>query len=83
MRTQLSKEVLDGIGRIITEIAVEEGVSEAHVRESIEEAIRAGMSNPDPKVQTVWDRIPRAGAVPTPEEFIAWGAFIASTGQEP
>ena len=74
MKSKLSKAELDRARASILKIANQKGVSEAEVRDGIMEAIRIGMTDPDPEVQAAWGRIPCAGEIPTPEELIAWSA---------
>lgn len=63
----------------IQTVAEREGVSVAQVRADMEEAILAAWNHPDPAVRAIWDSIPRAGKIPTPEELIAWGAQTLRT----
>lgn len=58
----------------IDAVAAMSGVSPADVRRDIEEAIKAGYSNPDPAVRAYWEKIPKKGKIPTPEEVIAFTA---------
>lgn len=64
-------------GRAIRETAAGAGRPVTAVRAEISLAIRAGMSSADPDVRAAWARIPRAGDVPTPEEFVAYVAARA------
>ena len=57
---------------IIRQIAREHGVSPAEVKKDMQEAIRAGMASPDPKVQAEWKRISPSGKEPTVEELLAY-----------
>ena len=58
--------------RAISDIAAQNGESEENVRAAIEDAIRVGMSNPDPAVQARWRAISPDGGPVTPEQLIAW-----------
>lgn len=53
-------------------VALENHMSEEMVREQLMSMILEGMSSEDPKDRKRWERIPRAGKIPTPEEFIAF-----------
>ncbi len=64
---------LDSARRALEEIARREGTSVEHVRKHIQVAIISGMTSPDPNVRAEWEKIPRAGEYPTPEELIAYG----------
>ena len=71
MKKQISNEALKRAKRSIKQLAKSHGVSEAEVRAEMEEAMRAGMANPDPAVQARWASIQWRGETPTVEEFIA------------
>ena len=58
--------------KAIEQVALRRGVDVEEVRREIEKAIEARMSNPDPKVQEYWAKIPRKGEKPTPEEVIVY-----------
>lgn len=62
--------------RIITQIAKEHGVTETEVRrdmtELIAETVKAAQA--DPVARELWKSCPRAGKIPTPEEFIFWAS---------
>ena len=53
-------------------IAEGEGEEAESVRESIRAAIAAGLADPRGSVQAHWQKMPREGDVPTPEELIAY-----------
>lgn len=44
----------------------------SEIYQEMEAAIQAGFNNPDPKVQAQWNKIPRKGDIPTPEELIVY-----------
>lgn len=85
MGNGLTAEQQKAMARIIAQIAVKNGVTEAEVRRDITELIETAMANPDPIVRAQWEMCPRAGEIPTPEEFIFWtsGMVIRSTEPEP
>ena len=57
--------------QIIKEVARKNGVSVGEVRRGILACIEAAAANPDPRARAAFEAIPRRGALPTPEEFIA------------
>ena len=69
-----TKDELDRAAGAITIIAERNGVPESCIRADMMEAINAGRSDPDPRVQAQWADFEYAGPEPTPEEFIAWMA---------
>lgn len=56
----------------ILQIARRERRSVDEVRQEMVEALRIGLSDPDPRIRAAWQEIPCAGIIPTPEEVIAW-----------
>ncbi len=44
------------------------------MRTIISARIEAGMNDPDPEKCAQWERIPRAGNIPTPEEWLRHAA---------
>lgn len=56
----------------ILQIARRERRSVDEVRQEMVEALRIGLSDPDPRIRAAWQEIPCAGKIPTPEEVIAW-----------
>ena len=71
MKRKITNRELEKAKRAISRIAADQGISEEAVRHEMLEAIRAGMNNPDPAVQSRWQSIQWRGIEPTPEEFIA------------
>lgn len=65
----------------IVGIAKAHNITEAEVRTEMEAAMRAGMENPDPSVQEMWDKLTWRGPEPTVEEFIAWVTLMVAAGQ--
>lgn len=57
---------------ILRQVALENGVSLTEVRKEIQIAIEAGMSNPDPAVQSEWKAISQDGHPPSPEDLIIY-----------
>ena len=67
-----TKNELNAAADAITRIAREQCKDEAVIRREMMEAIRAGLSNPDPEVRKKWEGFEYRGSEPTPEEFVAW-----------
>lgn len=65
---------------ILASVALQNGVTESEVRKSIDEVIKAGLENPDPKVRKRWRSIPHKGKTPTAEEVIDY--FVKETRGE-
>ncbi|NBI83365.1 hypothetical protein D3Z48_15055 [Clostridiaceae bacterium] len=53
-------------------LARERGISEEEMRDIISARIEQGMNDPDPVKRASWERIPRAGDIPTPEEWLRY-----------
>ena len=64
---------------IIREIAEENGVTPEDVRKDMQTALSEGFNNPDPQVRAIWEQIPRAGEMPTIEEFLLWASQRAKS----
>ena len=54
----------------IIKVAQENGISVEEVCAEIQKTIDAGMKNTSPQAVKFWEKIPRKGEKPTPEEFI-------------
>lgn len=65
---------------VLAEVARQHGVTESEVRKNIDEVIKSGMENPDPKVREKWRSIPCRGKTPTAEEVIDY--FVKETQGE-
>ena len=50
-------------------LARERNITVEEMRAIISARIEAGMNDPDPEKRAQWERIPRAGKIPTPEEL--------------
>lgn len=57
---------------VIQQIARREGTTPEMVRKHIQVAMLNGLISDDPKMKAQWERIPKAGEVPTPEELIVF-----------
>lgn len=66
---------------ILTRLALQNGVSVPEVRKEIEQAIKAGMENPDPEVREKWRSIPCRGKTPTVEEALDYFIKEAKGGR--
>lgn len=51
-------------------LAKREGISPDVVRAKIAARIQEGLRDPDPDKRAAWEQIPRAGEIPTPEEYV-------------
>lgn len=76
--------------KIITQIAEKHGVTEIEVRRDMTDLIVESMkaAQDDPVARELWKSCPRAGDIPTPEEFIFWASgrvmdAIAADGVDP
>ena len=58
--------------RAIEQLALQKGISIAEIREEIEIAINAAMTNPDPAAKKFWSEIMKNAKKPTPEELIEY-----------
>ncbi|MCI9192889.1 MAG: hypothetical protein HFE92_05750 [Acutalibacter muris] len=53
-------------------LARERGISAEEMRSIISARIEQGMNDPDPVKRASWEQIPRAGDIPTPEEWLRY-----------
>ena len=53
-------------------LARERGISVEEMRAIISARIEQGMNDPDPIKRASWERIPRAGDIPPPEEWLRY-----------
>lgn len=53
-------------------LARERHITEGEMRAIISARIEAGMNDPDPVKREQWRRIPCAGEIPTPEEWLRY-----------
>ena len=53
-------------------LARQRGISVEEMRSIISARIEQGMNDPDPVKRASWERIPRAGEIPTPEEWLRY-----------
>lgn len=58
----------------ISKLALENGISARELLEEMQKAIDEGMNSTEPKVIKLWEKVPRKGEKPTPEEFIDYTA---------
>lgn len=62
--------------KALREIALREHVPVEVIREQIQGIILEWMESTDPQAQEHREKIPRAGEIPTPEEFVAYCAEL-------
>ena len=55
-------------------LAEEQKITVEKMRAIIAARMEAGMNDPDPEKQASWERIPRTGEIPTPEEWLRYAA---------
>ena len=68
---------------IIDKLARERNITVEEMKEIISARIMAGMKDPDPERRAQWERIPHAGEIPTPEEWLRYAVDrIRSEGRE-
>lgn len=53
-------------------LAQERDITVEEMQAIIATRIEAGMNDPDPKKRASWERIPRTGEIPTPEEWLRY-----------
>ena len=53
-------------------LAQERNITVEEMRAIIAARIEAGMNDPDPEKRASWEEIPRAGEIPTPEEWLRY-----------
>lgn len=53
-------------------LAQERNITVEEMRAIIAARIEAGMNDPDPEKRASWERIPRAGEIPTPVEWLRY-----------
>lgn len=68
---------------IIDKLARERNITVEEMKEIISARIKAGMKDPDPERRAQWERIPHAGEIPTPEEWLRYAVDrIRAEGRE-
>lgn len=68
---------------IIDKLARERNITVEEMKEIISARIKAGMKDPDPERRAQWERIPHAGEIPTPEEWLQYAVDrIKAEGRE-
>ena len=53
-------------------LARQRGITVEEMRSIISARIEQGMNDPDPVKRASWEQIPRAGDIPTPEEWLRY-----------
>ena len=72
MAYYVSDEALKRAKRAIRRLSLAYGVSEKEARAEMEEAMLAGMADPDPEIQAQWAAIRWRNGKPTVDEFVAY-----------
>ena len=68
---------------IIDKLARERNITVEEMKEIISARIEAGMKDADPVRRAQWERIPHAGEIPTPEEWLQYAVDrIKAEGRE-
>ena len=57
---------------VFERLARERNITVEEMRAIISARIEAGMNDPDPEKRAQWERIPCAGNIPTPEEWLRY-----------
>lgn len=57
---------------LLERLARENKTTVEAMREQIAARIKAGLNDPDPERRAQWEKIPHAGAIPTPEEWLEY-----------
>ena len=57
---------------LIEYLAQQRNITVEEMRAIIAARIEAGMNDPDPEKRASWERIPRAGEIPTPDEWLRY-----------
>lgn len=57
---------------LIERLARKQGITVEEMREQIAMRIKEGLNASDPKRRAQWEKIPRAGDIPTPEEYLEY-----------
>lgn len=52
--------------------AKEREITTEEMKNIILERIKKGLNDPDPEKRVQWEKIPHAGKIPTPEEWISY-----------
>lgn len=53
-------------------LAQKRGITVDQMRAIISDRIKEGMNDPDPEKRASWEDIPRAGDIPTPDEWLRY-----------
>lgn len=57
---------------LIERLARERSITVEDMRRQIAARIQAGMNDSDPERRAQWEKIPHAGEIPTPEEWVEY-----------
>ena len=68
---------------IIDKLARERNITVEEMKGIISARSKVGMKDPDPERRAQWERIPHAGEIPTPEEWLRYAVDrIRAEGRE-
>lgn len=65
------------IHRAMKQIAKEHNTTVEEVKNEIKIVIEEAMKNHDPVFQAEWEKIPREGEIPTPEDVLTYLYFLS------
>lgn len=63
---------MEGQETFFERLARERNITVEEMKAIISARIKAGMNDPDPERRAQWERIPHAGDIPTPEEWLRY-----------
>lgn len=72
----MDKNPRECIGRIMEEVAVQNGMTGDELYQCIRSHIAHGIKSKDPAVRAFWRRIPAVANQPTPEEAVGYIAAV-------
>lgn len=68
----MDKKALRIAEGVIRRMAVSKGKTVEEIRTEIKKAMLVGLCSREAEVQAFWQRVPREGELPTPEEIVAF-----------
>lgn len=72
----MDKKMLRIAENVLLRLAQRDGVTVEYIRKQMQIAMLNGLASTDPQIKAYWARIPREGAVPTPEELVVYTAGL-------
>lgn len=64
--------MLENKEHLFERLARERNITVEEMREIISARIKKGMNDPDPEKRGQWEKIPRIGDIPTPDEWLSY-----------